>query len=250
MPEIGRWGSRDPIKEKGSVLFRPSNFEIFIDEGNLYGFVNNSPVNIFDLFGLSSSLPPLQDIEIRRIKVSLINILLNALPGDWKRDDGFGHWWFQFNKESYGWWPKGIIEDPHKVLLLKSYEGDLNGVTIFGNALTKYYNSVREQMDNPDLLDEFSAFQFFSVKWLQLGLTVPSKNVDIHHGHGSPTLAKRAEKGKLENGNKGKACQCATEDEIKECIRDFASHYRGKWSLSRSCHTFVKEGKKACCLTE
>ena len=250
LPEIGRWGSRDPIKEKGSVLFRPSNFEIFIDEGNLYGFVNNSPVNIFDLFGLSSSLPPLQDIEIRRIKVSLINILLNALPGDWKRDDGFGHWWFQFNKESYGWWPKGIIEDPHKVLLLKSYEGDLNGVTIFGNALTKYYNSVREQMDNPDLLDEFSAFQFFSVKWLQLGLTVPSKNVDIHHGHGSPTLAKRAEKGKLENGNKGKACQCATEDEIKECIRDFASHYRGKWSLSRSCHTFVKEGKKACCLTE
>ena len=39
-PVTGRWPSRDPIEEKGGV--------------NLYGFVGNNPVNLFDPFGLKS----------------------------------------------------------------------------------------------------------------------------------------------------------------------------------------------------
>jgi RHS repeat-associated protein len=40
-PEMGRWLSRDPIGERGGR--------------NLYGFVNNSPVNYFDPYGLWKS---------------------------------------------------------------------------------------------------------------------------------------------------------------------------------------------------
>jgi len=37
-PQTGRWPSRDPIEEDGGA--------------NLYGFVGNSPINVFDLLGL------------------------------------------------------------------------------------------------------------------------------------------------------------------------------------------------------
>ncbi len=37
-PELGRWISRDPIDEEGGL--------------NLYGFVNNDPVNLWDILGL------------------------------------------------------------------------------------------------------------------------------------------------------------------------------------------------------
>ena len=42
-PTLGRWGSRDPIGEKGGV--------------NLYGFVHNDPINSVDIFGLDASTP-------------------------------------------------------------------------------------------------------------------------------------------------------------------------------------------------
>jgi RHS repeat-associated protein len=38
-PQLGRWINRDPIEEQGGV--------------NLYGFAKNSPLNNFDLFGMS-----------------------------------------------------------------------------------------------------------------------------------------------------------------------------------------------------
>jgi RHS repeat-associated protein len=44
-PSLGRWLSRDPIEERGGL--------------NLYGFVNNDPVNRFDHLGLAS----LEDIK-------------------------------------------------------------------------------------------------------------------------------------------------------------------------------------------
>ena len=42
-PQLGRWPSRDPIEEKGGV--------------NLYGFVNNRPNVLNDLFGLQNVCP-------------------------------------------------------------------------------------------------------------------------------------------------------------------------------------------------
>jgi hypothetical protein len=41
-PSLGRWISRDPIEEKGGL--------------NLYGFVNNDPVNKWDLWGMKNRM--------------------------------------------------------------------------------------------------------------------------------------------------------------------------------------------------
>jgi len=40
IPQLGRWASRDPIEENGDFL--------------LYGFVSNSPQNMYDVYGLKS----------------------------------------------------------------------------------------------------------------------------------------------------------------------------------------------------
>ena len=236
LPEIGRWLNRDPLGEDGGL--------------NLYVFMGNNSISSIDLFGLVSALPALQDIQIRRIDVSLIDMLLHALKID--EGDGLGHWWFQFNDESYGWWPKGAV-NVIKALSLQSVEGELNGMSIFWAEVLDLYRAlvIAGNAPGPITLEDATVLKAYERK--KEGFLSPSGTRDYHHGHGSPTLAKRADKGELKNGTNntiGKACQCATEDEIKECIRDFANKYRGKWSLSRSCHTFVKEGKKACCLTE
>jgi uncharacterized protein RhaS with RHS repeats len=39
-PVTGRWPSRDPLEEQGGI--------------NLYGFIGNNPINLFDLLGLMS----------------------------------------------------------------------------------------------------------------------------------------------------------------------------------------------------
>lgn len=45
-------------------------------------------------------------------------------------------------------------------------------------------------------------------------------------------------------------CKKATESQIKDCIRSFATSYKGRWSYpwGPNCHTFVNDAMSACCL--
>ena len=51
-PALGRWISRDPIGERGGI--------------NLYGYVDNDPVNLFDPFGLTDWGPVETQMLLRR----------------------------------------------------------------------------------------------------------------------------------------------------------------------------------------
>ena len=51
-PTLGRWPNRDPIGEFGFETLRRQRTRGFASAGNLYGFVNNNPLNSFDVFGL------------------------------------------------------------------------------------------------------------------------------------------------------------------------------------------------------
>ena len=53
--EIGRWGSRDPLKELGNIVIRGSENELESIDLNLYVFCLNDPVTDYDLFGLFRS---------------------------------------------------------------------------------------------------------------------------------------------------------------------------------------------------
>ena len=63
-PNMGRWLSRDPIEERGGL--------------NLYGFVNNDPVNHWDLWGMKNYKLGDDDPEIPETQ-------LNEGSGEWRR---------------------------------------------------------------------------------------------------------------------------------------------------------------------
>ncbi|MGF1529821.1 MAG: RHS repeat-associated core domain-containing protein, partial [Puniceicoccaceae bacterium] len=50
-PETGRWPSRDPINEAGSMLVRGVDVVFDDEEFNLHLYLSNDPVNLIDLLG-------------------------------------------------------------------------------------------------------------------------------------------------------------------------------------------------------
>jgi RHS repeat-associated protein len=51
-PSLGRWPSRDPIGELGFETLRGRRSRALGAAANLYGFVGNNPINLFDVLGL------------------------------------------------------------------------------------------------------------------------------------------------------------------------------------------------------
>ncbi|MEN6308598.1 MAG: RHS repeat-associated core domain-containing protein [Anaerohalosphaeraceae bacterium] len=142
------------------------------------------------------------------------HIKLFAIIGP-KEADGYGHWWTVINDtESYGWWPKGKVDLLGTIF---SVEGELNGITSFGGEST-----IDPHEKTGGQAEE---------------LIYPSINIWFCN--------------KLKYGSsKGTSCSCADCDEIKDCMRDFAKSFKGRWAypLGPNCHTFQVDMMKACCL--
>ena len=195
-PGQGRWASRDPIEERGGM--------------NLYGFVANAGINSYDILGLEE----ISSITVKRKNVNWLAILRQHLGKKTTNEDTYGHWWLEFDGESYGWWPKdgvGLSET------LSGTPGELNGQSSFGGTATR----------DPHHGD--SADETFHPK----------------RRSGFLSLAK------LEFGSgKGKDCGCVTEAEIKDSLRAFAKQYSGNWSYpwGQNCHSFQKAALKSSCL--
>ena len=183
-----------------------------MEEGgvNLYGFVGNDGINSYDALGLEQ----ITSITVKRKSVKWLGILKQKLGKKESNEDTYGHWWLEFDGESYGWWPKdgvGLAET------LSGTPGELNGQTNFGGSATK------------DPHDGDSADETF------------------HPNRRSGFLSL----GKLEYGSgKGKDCGCVTVDEIKDSLREFAKQYSGTWSypLGQNCHSYQKAALKSSCL--
>ena len=200
------WPSRDPIAESGGV--------------NLYGFVGNEPINHWDRLGMIEGGTEISSITVKRKNIKWISILRTDLgkkpdPG---RPDPYGHWWLEFDGESYGWWPAdgvGLIET------LSGVPGRLNG-TDGGHAAGRA--SATKDAHHGDSADS-------------------SFNPKLRSGFFS--------RGKLKYGSaKDEDCNCVTEDEIKDCVKKFAEQYSGNWSYpwGQNCHSFQKAALKSCCL--
>ncbi len=200
----GRWLNRDPIGEEGGL--------------NLYGMVGNDPANQVDVLGMASET--FNSITVKRKQVRWLAILRSQIgkKPDNSREDPYGHWWFEFDGESYGGWPAdgvGLIET------VTGVPGRLNGT-----------NSMHAS-----------------------GLASATR--DGHHGDSAEESwhpRRRTgflSRGKLEFGSeKGADCNCVTEDQIKDCLRNFAQQYSGNWSYpwGQNCHSFQKAALKAYCL--
>ena len=48
----------------------------------------------------------------------------------------------------------------------------------------------------------------------------------------------------------GASCKCVSEEEVKDCLRAFASQYAGNWSYpwGQNCHRFQSAALRSCCL--
>ena len=203
-PETGRWPSRDPIAERGGL--------------NLYGFVANDGVNRWDYLGMASET--FNSITVKRKQVRWVAILRSQLgkKPDNSREDPYGHWWLEFDGESYGWWPAdgvGLIET------VAGVPGRLNG--------TNGMHAIGQATATRDGHHGDSAEESFH----------PKRRTGF------------LSRGKLEFGNnEGDDCNCATEDQIKDCLKKFAQQYSGNWSYpwGQNCHSFQKAALKSCCL--
>ena len=186
------WLNRDPIEEKGGE--------------NLYAFCKNNPVLYFDTVGTEVYAT----ITLKRNHLKLISAIREDLTRQNSNEDTWGHWWIEFDDESYGWWPSNNVADIKTAI--KGVPGDLNGQMSFGGTATKdpHHGEKAEQEFHPQ----------------------------------------RQNTGTMKYGRaKGKKCNCTKEDEAKDCIRSFAKSYSGEWRWpNKTCQTFQLEGMSNCCL--
>ena len=131
-----------------------------------------------------------------------------------EQGDGYGHWWVKFDGESYGWWPKAPVDTWGTII---SVPGELNGQTTFGGSSTR----------DPHHNDMGAEEQFFAR---------------------SNTFG-----GLMYGSGKKKSCKCASDDEIKDCMRKFSHNFKNIhsiWSypLGPNCHTFQWDMMANCCI--
>ena len=192
-PNLMRWLNRDPIEEDGGL--------------NLYGFCENNGIENVDILGQQVY----KSITFKRLHAQKINALKSFFISDFPDGDYYGHWWVEFDGESYGWWPSkpvGLAET------IKGIPGEVNGISNFSG-------SEKRDPHHGD-----SANESFH----------PRRRDTGKMKYGSA---------------KGKRCECTTEDDAKQCLRAFAASYSGNWSYPRnSCHTFQMKSMSDCCLSK
>ena len=138
--------------------------------------------------------------------------------------DTYGHWWIEFDGESYGWWPKYGVSSIRKTIL--GVDGKLNGLEVLH--VKGLASSTRDYHHGDSAHQQFhpkvDTRKFFNIV-----------NRKLEYGKG-----------------KGIICRCATEDEIKDSLREFSKAYSGSWSFpwGQNCHSFQKAAMKASCLKE
>lgn len=219
MEDVWQILRRENIRTSAPVSFRPTQGEIFVRMGqrfsnedtNPYLFVENDPVGRIDALGLSSVT--FNSITVKRKEVLWMNILKSALGLPTSGGDKYGHWWIEFNGESYGWWPKNPVG---LAGTLTGVPGELNGQSYFGGTPTMdpHHGDAADIDFHPNRRDFWW--------WYKL-----------HYGSAA-----------------GTKCKCATQDQVKDCARAFANAYSGSWSypLGQNCHSFQKEMMEKCCM--
>jgi RHS repeat-associated protein len=199
-PTLGRFLTHDPIEELGG--------------NNLYAFVANDPVNAIDPLGWEQ----FTSITVKRKTVNWISLLKMKLGKKPAPDDPYGHWWLEFDSESYGWWPKNGVT---LIQTLKGVPGQLNGTDDMYLSGISTATKDGHQGDPAD--DEFHPQRRTGfMGW-----------ADMQYGTA-----------------KNKSCKCVTQDEVKDCLRAFAKQYSGSWSYpwGQNCHSFQTSAMKGCCL--
>lgn len=182
-------------------------------EMNLYRMGNNNSISIRDHLGLEV----FSSITIKQKDILWSELFSDYLIPDFLKtpsysEDPYGHWWIEMGSESYGWWPKGTVNFFQTVI---SVPGILNA----GQARDPHHGDTPNTSFNPQRAT-FSGYNFWSNDQLQYG---PDPKP---------------------------CCKKATESQIKNCIRSFATSYKGRWSYpwGPNCHTFVNDAMSACCL--
>jgi len=187
-PELGRWINRDPAEEGGG--------------NNLYGFIGNNAINGWDFFGMLKDGEEIKSILVKRKTVKWLALLKEELGKKATGADIYGHWWIEFNGESYGRWPVKGVGFGETIF---GVAGRLNGLDSMHSAGTASATKDYHHGDSADIsfspkVDFGGFFGYFQYRELEYG------------------------KGK------GKKCRCVTEDEIKDSLREFAKSYSGSWS--------------------
>ncbi|MDD4406065.1 MAG: RHS repeat-associated core domain-containing protein [Parabacteroides sp.] len=226
-PALGRWMSRDPIEEKGGL--------------NLYGFVNNDPVNKWDRLGMVD--PSECGIKVYRED---FDMGLQDTFGDLGLekeyyglrspfDISFGHEWIEVSGSQYGFWP-----DPKRFLgTLYSPEGKIFDA---GNRPDK--STLLTQWD-------VECRNKGTFTYMIPGAFHPHGYIPPRNSFKTITVDAKLQMG--EKG-KGKTCCCADCDDLKECIAAVAEqwkqghYYCPTTPFAQNCRDFVSDVLNKCAL--
>lgn len=175
------------------------------------------PLSYYDKLGLSP-IPrrtPITSITFKRKSIKLLIIVYERVSKKSTNVDTYGHWWVEFDNESYGWWPA------HGVSLWET----LTGVPGQLNGMGENPDPQRDVHHGDTAEKEFHPY-------LYVGNIFPTY---MQYGAG-----------------KGKKCSCVNETQIKDCMRTFAHSYSGSWSYpwGKNCHSFQQKMMNMCCLRE
>ena len=188
-PDDRFWINRDPIGESGNR--------------GVYTFCLNNSLNYFDVLGNEAFTSTILKFKLQKTLVAIKEVLTQTDSGQ----DPYGHWWIEFDGESYGWWPSDTVSTTDTFL---GGPGKLNG--------------LQAHHDNK----------------------IASPTRDAHHGEVPEAMSHpfRKTDGVMKYGKAAKSkCKCVTEDDAKNCVRAFARQYKGKWSWpwGQNCHSFLNE---------
>ena len=86
-PDDRCWLNRDPIEERGGE--------------NLHAFCLNNPFVFFDELGNEPFSSIILKFNSQKTWVAAREFIKN----EHSERDLYGHWWIEFDGESYGWWP-------------------------------------------------------------------------------------------------------------------------------------------------
>ena len=236
-PALGRWLSRDPIEERGGL--------------NLYGFVNNDPVNKWDKLGMDASecgikvyredvsytlqFPFVYDPDAHSLPPAPYGIPYMPIKIQSPiKEISFGHEWIEVGDSQYGFWP-----DNDKFLgTLYSPEGkideDVNRPEK-STLLTQWDVECRNK-------DTFT--------YMIPGAFHPHGYIPPRNSFKTITVDAKLQMGK----GKDKTCCCADCDDLKECIAAVAEqwkqghYYCPTTPFAQNCRDFVSDVLNKCAL--
>jgi RHS repeat-associated protein len=216
------WMSRDPIQEYGGA--------------RLYGFVDNDPINRFDLYGMV--------FNITYIRFSALSGHGWIRTGAWKTEQvSFGQPVLINDKQQAS---GAVIRIPEGIGFYPTWSAYQSGKQGFRQLLLTFFIPVKGRY-----VDE----QYEIIYTGANGIPAEEYETELisstYTTSSLPRSTRRTRRIQitLERGSgEGKPCDCADKDQVRSCLRSFLDESRIYQVPFAMCRSRAKDALNACCL--